>query len=175
MRSSRAKRRTRSCKRASFTRGFKRKSSSSRHATVRAVDLDALRAELGAVSPARATGHVRGVTGLRVTAVLPGARVGDVVTIVRRGSPLLAEVVGFEAGLAVAMPLGDTTGVGPDDLIESTGRPLEIRTGDGLLGRVLDGLGRPMDGGPAPRGEPVSVERAAPSALERRFVETPFV
>src|SRR5205814_6630137 len=143
--------------------------------TVLEVDLDALRADLRAVAPSRAIGQVRGVTGLRVTAVLPGARVGDLVTITRRGGPLLAEVVGFDAGLVVAMPLGDAAGIGPDDPVESAGRPLEIPVGDELLGRVLDGLGRPLDGRPVPRGESAPVDRAAPPALERRLVEAPFV
>jgi type III secretion protein N (ATPase) len=138
------------------------------------MDLDALRAELRAVSPAQTTGRVRGVTGLRITVVLPGARVGDLVIVRRRGGPLLAEVVGFDEGVVVAMPLGETAGVGVDDVVESTGAPLEIRAGEGLLGRVLDGLGRPLDGRPLPRGEPMSVDRAPPPALARRLVDTPL-
>lgn len=139
------------------------------------MDLDALRAELKAVSPAQATGRVRGVTGLRLTAVLPGARIGDVVVVQRRGGPLLAEVVGFDEGVVVAVPLGDTAGVGTDDVVQSTGAPLEIRVGEGLLGRILDGLGRPIDGRAPPRGEPVAVDRAPPPALSRKLVEAPFV
>jgi FliI/YscN family ATPase len=73
------------------------------------------------------------------------------------------------------MPLGDTAGVGPDDPVESTGGPLELRVGGDLLGRVLDGLGRPLDGRAAPRGEPVPVDRVPPPALERHLVQTPFV
>jgi type III secretion protein N (ATPase) len=138
------------------------------------VDLDALRAELRTVSPARATGRVRGVTGLSIRAVLPGARIGDVVTVERRGGPLLGEVVGFDEGSVVVMPLGETTGVGTDDLVESTGAPLQVRVGEGLLGRVLDGLGRPLDGGPAPRGEPLPVDRAPIPALARTLVEAPL-
>ena len=43
----------------------------------------------------------------------------------------MAEVVGFDAGKVVAMPLGETAGVGPDDVVESTGSPLEVRVGEG--------------------------------------------
>jgi type III secretion protein N (ATPase) len=138
------------------------------------VDLDALRAELRGVSPAEATGRVHGVKGLSITATLPGARIGDVVIVRRRGGPLLAEVVGFDDGVIVAMPLGDTTGIGTDDVVESTGAPLEIRTGEGLLGRVLDGLGRPLDGRPLPQGELVPVDRAAPPPLGRQLVDAPL-
>ncbi|HVW30038.1 MAG TPA: FliI/YscN family ATPase [Polyangiaceae bacterium] len=139
------------------------------------MDLERIRAELRAVSPARATGRVRGVTGLRITAVLPGARIGDVIVVRRRGTPLLAEVVGLEEGVVVAMPLGEPSGVAADDAVESTGAPLEIRAGDGLLGRVVDGLGRPLDGGPPLRGEPVAVDRTPPPALQRTLVAEPFI
>jgi type III secretion protein N (ATPase) len=139
------------------------------------MDLERIRAELRAVSPAQATGRVRGVTGLRITAVLPGARIGDVVVVRRRGSPLLAEVVGLDEGAVVAMPLGEPSGIATDDPVESTGAPLEIRAGEGLLGRVLDGLGRPLDGGGPVRGEQVAVDRAPPPALRRKLVDEPFV
>jgi type III secretion protein N (ATPase) len=99
---------------------------------------------------------------------LPGARIGDVLIIHRRGGPLSAEVVGFVAGEALVVPLGELSGVGPDDLVESTGSGLEVAAGDALLGRVLDGLGRPIDGEPAPSGlKWVPVDRAPPPALGR--------
>jgi type III secretion protein N (ATPase) len=139
------------------------------------MDLERIRAELRAVSPAQATGRVRGVTGLRITAVLPGARIGDVVVVRRRGAPLLAEVIGLDEGVVVAIPLGDPSGIATDDAVESTGTPLEIRAGEGLLGRVLDGLGRPLDGGAPVRGEPFAVDRAPPPALRRKLVDEPFV
>ncbi|MBI3201622.1 MAG: FliI/YscN family ATPase [Polyangiaceae bacterium] len=139
------------------------------------MDFDALRAEL-AVSPALvAQGRVRAVTGLSVRLALPGARVGDVVVLKRRGAPLQAEIVGFDQGEAVAIPLGELTGVGVDDAVESTGAPLEVATGPGLLGRVLDGLGRPADGLPLPEGlTRVPVDRAPPPALGRRPVTEPL-
>lgn len=109
---------------------------------------------------------------LRVT--LPGARVGDVLIVHRRGQPLSAEVVGFANGEALVVPLGELSGVGPDDLVESTGSGLEVGTGDALLGRVLDGLGRPIDGGAPLTGlKWVPVDRAPPAALGRRPVDTP--
>ena len=102
------------------------------------MDLDRLRSQLAGVATAQTEGRVQGVSGLALTATLPGARVGDVISIARRGSPLLAEVVGFRGGEVVAMPLGDLTGIGPDDPVKSTSGPLDVVVSDGLLGRVLD-------------------------------------
>jgi type III secretion protein N (ATPase) len=136
-------------------------------------DVDALKAKLAAVTTVRATGRVLGVTGLSLRLTMPGLRVGDVVEVRRRGQPLACEVVGFEGGEAVAMALGPLAGVGPDDEVHATGGPLEVRAGPGLVGRVVDGLGRPFDGGAAIDGIPIPVDRDPPPALERRPVNRP--
>jgi type III secretion protein N (ATPase) len=138
------------------------------------VDLDGLKARLAHVSTLRAVGRVLSVTGLSLRFAMPGVRVGDVVTVRRRGSELACEVVGFDRGEAIGMPLGTLVGVGPDDEVESTGFPLQVRAGSGLLGRVVDGLGRPFDGGPSVEGELVPVDREPPPALERPRVVRPM-
>ena len=135
------------------------------------MDLNQLRAELARTPSVVPAGRVRAVTGLAVRATLPGARIGEVVRIRRRGEPLDAEIVGFSAGEIVALALGDVVGVGPDDVVEATGQALHVRVGPGLLGRVLDGLGRPLDSlGPLEATATVPVDRAPPPALERRPV-----
>ncbi len=134
-----------------------------------------MRARLAETTALRPVGRVVGVTGLLLRVQLPGARVSDVLVIRRRGEPLLAEIVGFVQGEALAVPLGEPTGVGPDDVVEATGEGLRIGAGPGLLGRVLDGLGRPIDGRPAPTGlTSMPVDRAPPPALSRRPVDTRF-
>jgi type III secretion protein N (ATPase) len=138
------------------------------------VDVDVLKAKLAQVSTLRAMGRVLGVTGLSLRFAMPGVRIGDVVTVRRRGAPLACEVVGFDRGEAIAMPLGALTGVGPDDEVESTGGPFQVRASSALLGRVVDGLGRPFDGGPAIDGEWVPVDRDPPAALDRRLVANPL-
>jgi type III secretion protein N (ATPase) len=139
------------------------------------VDLEALRLRLSETSALRPVGRVVGVTGLLLRVVLPGARTSDVLVIRRRGEPLLAEIVGFQQGEALAVPLGDPHGIGPDDVVEATGQALSVSAGPALLGRVVDGLGRPMDGRPAPSGlVPVLVDRAPPTPLSRRPVSAPF-
>jgi type III secretion protein N (ATPase) len=137
--------------------------------------LESLKAKLAATPLIRPTGRVVAVTGLSLRFSMPGVRVGDVVTIKRRGEPLACEVVGFDRGEAIGMPLGALSGVGPDDEVESTGGGFAVRAGAGLLGRVVDGLGRPIDGrGAIEGGEVVPVDRAPEAALERRPVSRPI-
>jgi len=138
------------------------------------LDAEALKSKLAQVSTLRAIGRVTAVTGLSLRFVMPGVRIGDVAHVKRRGRPLACEVVGFEASQAIAMPLGSLVGVGPDDEVESTGGPLLVRASEQLLGRVVDGLGRPFDGGAPLEGELTPVDRDPPSALERRPVSRPL-
>ncbi len=138
------------------------------------VDVESLKSRLAHVATLRTTGRVISVTGLSLRFAMPGVRVGDVIQVRRRGEPLTCEVVGFEGAEAIAMPLGALTGVGPDDPVESTGEPFAVRAGDELLGRVMDGLGRPFDGGPPVQGELVPVDRDPPNALVRRPVTRPL-
>jgi len=112
--------------------------------------------------------HLR-VTGLR-------AAVGDLVEVeVGPDQPLLAEVAASDALGLVCLPLGHTRGLEVGAAVQHGGGPLRIRVGDALRGRVLDGLGRPVDGGPALDGlELVGVEQQAPPALSRPRIEKPL-
>jgi len=140
---------------------------------------DALRA-LDEVNPRRLAGRVTEVTGLLVRACIPGVRVGELVYLDVEAVPgharLQAEVVGFRGDEVVLMPLGDVAGIGPDAVVSPTGRPLSLQVGLGLLGRVLDGLGTPMDGQGPLQGpsEEWAVERPAPDPLRRRRVSQPL-
>ncbi len=138
------------------------------------VDVESLKAALAHVSTLRPSGRVLSVAGLSLRLALPGVRVGDVIRVRRRGDPLVCEVVGFDANGAIAMPFGALVGVGADDEVESTGGPLTVRASEGVLGRMLDGLGRPIDGGPVIAGQVVPVDRSPPSALDRRAVARPI-
>ncbi|HEX9296809.1 MAG TPA: FliI/YscN family ATPase [Polyangiaceae bacterium] len=138
------------------------------------MDIEKLKARLSATTTVLGVGRVRAVTGLSVRASLPGARVGDVVVIKRKGEPLPGEIVGFDEGAAIILPLGHVAGIGPDDAVESTGAPLEVRASEGLLGRVVDGLGRPIDAGGPVEGAAVPVDRSPPAALGRRPVADPL-
>ena len=145
---------------------------------------DALKA-LDQVNPRRLAGRVTEVTGLVVRATIPGVRVGELVYIDRDAMPgptavqqprLQAEVVGFRGDEVVLMPLGEVAGIGPDAVVSPTGRPLCVRVGEGILGRVLNGLGEPLDGQGAIAGstEEWAVDRPAPDPLTRRRVNKPL-
>ena len=143
---------------------------------------EALRA-LDQVNPRRLAGQVTEVTGLVVRATIPGVRVGELVFLDMEALPgqgnrprLQAEVVGFRGDEVVLMPLGEVAGIGPDAVVSPTGRPLTVQVGQGVLGRVLDGLGQPMDGqGPiAGPTEEWAVQRPAPDPLRRRRVTKPL-
>lgn len=130
-------------------------------------DAAAVRDAAGAKA-GQAHGHVDEIVGLVVRATVSGVSFGEIVKIDRRGrEPLAAEVVGFRGEQAVLLPLGELHGVAPASSVWRTGEALSIRCGDDLKGRVLDGVGQPIDNGPALTGETWAVDRAAPNALER--------
>ncbi len=140
------------------------------------VDLAEALAALDVVNPMRLSGRVTEVTGLVVRATIPGIRVGELVWIDSGHERLRAEVVGFRGDEVVLMPLGEVAGVGPEALVSPTGRPLSLIVGEGLLGRVIDGLGQPMDGRGPVAGQTFewAVDRPAPDPLTRKRVERPL-
>jgi len=93
-------------------------------------------------------GRVIRTVGLVVESRGPRARVGEICELVggigERTLPL--EVVGFHEGTLLTVPLGGTSGIRPGDRIVSRGMVSAVPVGRGLLGRVIDGLGRPLDG-----------------------------
>lgn len=89
---------------------------------------------------------------------------------------ITAEVVGFGEKETVVMPYDDVQGVRPGSPVRPAGRPFLVPVGDALLGRVLDGLGRPIDGRPPPRIQAWRpLGGPAPSPLERRPISDVFV
>ncbi|HEY8422706.1 MAG TPA: flagellar protein export ATPase FliI [Thermoclostridium sp.] len=93
-------------------------------------------------------GQVTKVVGLTIESAGPETRVGELCRIInpRDDQEVLAEVVGFRDNHVLLMPLGEMTGIGPGNQVIATGAELQVRVGHGLLGRVLDGLGNPIDG-----------------------------
>src|SRR4051812_35351127 len=117
------------------------------------------------------TGRVSRVVGLNLEVEGVEAAIGDAVAVTTPGEPLMAEVVAIREKSLVCMPFGDLRGVRAGADVVATGKPLTVRVGASLLGRVLDGLGRPLDGGPSLEHlfdlEDVSVEGSAPHPLRR--------
>jgi flagellum-specific ATP synthase len=117
-------------------------------------------------------GTVTSVVGLAVELRGLDSAVGDLVTI---GDGVNAEVVATSRDGIRCMPLGRMTGIKVGAPARSHGAPLLVPTGTGLLGRVLDGLGRPIDGkGPLRVDRRVSLDKEAPSSMERARIDTPL-
>src|ERR1700761_4524067 len=119
--------------------------------------------------------RLRSSTGL-MTCSLPAA-VGDHCSIIRRdGSPVLAEVIGFERDLAYMAPFDPAEDLQPGVPVIRKGRGLMVPTGRNLLGRVIDGLGRPLDTlGPLAACPLQPANPPAPPARDRQRIRKPFV
>lgn len=125
------------------------------------------------ISSVKYSGRVTELIGLLIRAAVPGAHVGEVCLIrsSKRGRVLRAEVVGFRGSEAILMPLGEVSDISMGAEVIPTGSSLGIRVGDELLGRVLDGLGEPLDRN-VPTGSlaEVHVSRRPPNPMHRTRV-----
>ena len=122
-------------------------------------------------------GQVVRVTGLVIESAGPRARVGEVCEL--RGAPgeapRLVEVVGFQDGRVLSVPLGDTGGIRPGDRIVARGGTSAMPVGPHLLGRVIDGMGQPMDDqGPLQAVAQMPLRPASLNPLAREGVSTPI-
>ncbi|XBH23137.1 FliI/YscN family ATPase [Jonesiaceae bacterium BS-20] len=117
-------------------------------------------------------GQVLRVVGLSVDVAGLSCAVGDVLSVAHHGTEHgLLEVVAVADAVARCMPLTPITGLKQGLAVRSTGGPLQVPSGPGLLGRVLDGLGRPMDGlGPLAQTSWAPFGTGIPHALTRRRV-----
>jgi flagellum-specific ATP synthase len=126
--------------------------------------------------PAPMMGRVSRVVGLLVESAGPQARIGEVCEL-RRGDgvPVPMEVVGFRDGRLLSVPLGDTTGIRPGDRIVARGGVLSMPAGPTLLGRVIDGLGNPIDGlGPLRAHQQSPLKPPSMNPLSRESITTPI-
>jgi flagellum-specific ATP synthase len=140
-------------------------------------DLTAYLTKLSQAELAPMVGQVVRVTGLVIESAGPRARVGEVCEL--RGAPgdapRLVEVVGFQDGRVLSVPLGDTGGIRPGDRIVARGGTSAMPVGPHLLGRVIDGMGHPMDDqGPLQAVAHVPLRPASLNPLAREGVSTPI-
>ena len=117
------------------------------------------------------SGKVTQVIGLVIECKGPHVSIGELCYVCSRFEnvePIPAEVVGFREGNVLLMPIGEMEGIGPGCEVISAQRVLKVKVGPQLLGRVLDGLGEPMDGkGPLLCKEEYPLQAAPPPPLER--------
>lgn len=131
---------------------------------------------LASIEPAPIAGRITRISGLVVESAGPLASVGDVCEIhLRDGRRLQAEVVGFRDRTLISVPLGDTSGVCPGDRIIARGVTMRVPAGPALLGRVIDGMGVPLDGqGPILTGTSAALRPSSINPLARATVTEPI-
>ncbi|OGP10223.1 MAG: hypothetical protein A2048_01705 [Deltaproteobacteria bacterium GWA2_45_12] len=147
--------------------------------SARIIDLEKYRKAIASISTYKVKGRVTELTGLVVKAVVPNVRVGELCYIEShyRKLPIKAEVVGFKDNYVLLMPLGELEGIGPGNDVVPTGHCLMVPVGEELLGRVLDGLGDPIDvdkNGPLHAKKFYPVHASPPDPLTRRRITQPI-
>ncbi|MDR0293403.1 MAG: flagellar protein export ATPase FliI [Oscillospiraceae bacterium] len=125
-------------------------------------------------NPLKYSGSVQVISGLTVEAGGPAVQIGEMCRIYTLAGDrfMPAEVVGFRDNRVLLMPYGDLSGVGPGSRVVSTNRSLTVPVSEALKGRVLDGLGNPIDGGiPVIPEMMAPVENSPPNPLSRPLIE----
>jgi type III secretion protein N (ATPase) len=138
-----------------------------------------LQSALARAKISQVKGRVVQVTGTIIRAVIPSVKIGEICLLRNPGEELgmKAEVVGFSHGSALLMPMGDMQGISSETEVIPTGQVHLVPVGNSLLGRVLDGMGDPID--TSTRG-PLHVTRyypvltGAPDPLRRRIIKHPL-
>lgn len=122
-------------------------------------------------------GRITEVVGTLIKAIIPQVKMGEVCLIKREGEPLLSEVVGFTKEEVFLSPLGELKGIGPSSEVIPLKLALHVKVGNELLGRVLDGLGNPLDvkeKGPLEVNETSSIYNSPPDTLKRKKISEPL-
>lgn len=140
-------------------------------------DYDRLLGSLEELNMTVINGRITEIIGMLIKAIVPNVKIGEVCLVKREGEPLRTEVVGFTQEEVILSPLGEMTGIGPSSEVIPTHLPLHIKVGPELLGRVLNGLGEPLDEkekGPLILNDTYPVIQSPPDPLKRKRIETPI-
>ncbi|HLD44005.1 MAG TPA: EscN/YscN/HrcN family type III secretion system ATPase, partial [bacterium] len=150
------------------------------HNTIREeISLKSYREKVRRAATYRIRGKVKELTGLIVRAVVPNVSVGDLcyINIQNQGKTIKSEVVGFQGSDVLLMPLGNLEGIGPGNEVIPTGDCLRVPVGFNLKGRILDGLGDPIDTdtrGGLDVKEYYPVHNTPPDPLKRKVICQPL-
>ncbi len=120
------------------------------------------------------SGRISKVVGMAVESRGPLVKMGDICKIISNTNDefVYAEVVGFRDEVVLLMPYGELTGIGVGNKVVATGSELTVPVGEGLRGRILDALGKPLDGkGPVKPETVYPVQSTPPSPLERTRIK----
>lgn len=125
----------------------------------------------------RKLGKVVNVVGLTIESAGPDAKLGDICRIIPDEelglAPIPAEVVGFKDSRTLLMPYENVEGIGSGSVVENTGHPLTVTVSDKLLGRTLNGLGKPSDGSVIDGAE-YPVDADPPDPMKRAIIDQPL-
>ena len=125
--------------------------------------------------PMRMIGKVVQMVGLVIECQGPNVSMGELCYVKSHFpnvEPVPSEVVGFRDGKVLLMPLGDSKGIGPGCEVVSAQKVLQVKVGPELLGRVIDGLGNPIDGkGPILCKEEYPLQADPPAPLDRPVIK----
>lgn len=138
---------------------------------------DKIISELEDIELTTVHGRITEVVGMLIKAVIPQVKMGEVCIIKRDAEPLMAEVVGFTKEEVLLSPLGEMYGIGPSSEVIPMRLPLHIKMGPKLLGRVLNGLGEPIDEdvcGKLEVEENYPIINPPPDPLKRGFIREPI-
>ncbi|MEM7475298.1 MAG: type III secretion system ATPase SctN [Planctomycetota bacterium] len=123
-------------------------------------------------------GRVVQVVGTIIKAVVPSVKIGELCILRNPWDDdwqLLAEVVGFSMDAALLTPLGELSGISSSTEVIPTGKEHNVAVGPALLGRVIDGIGNPMDGlGPIETEQHYPVYGPPPNPMKRKMIERPI-
>lgn len=123
-------------------------------------------------------GRVKRVVGLMIESQGPESSIGDVCFIhvgTKKKRKIQAEVVGFKDENVILMPYTSLHDISPGSLVETTMKPLEVKAGPGLIGKVVDSLGVPLDQSSLPKGlASVPTEQDPPNPLSRPPISEPI-
>ncbi len=122
-------------------------------------------------------GRITEVVGMLIKAVVPQVKMGEVCLIKRKGTPLISEVIGFTKEEVLLSPLGDMAGIGSSSEVIPLQMSMHIKVGEELLGRVINGVGEPLDvdeKGPLNLSEEYPVVGQPPDPLKREIISKPL-
>ncbi|MEJ2044106.1 MAG: type III secretion system ATPase SctN [Reinekea sp.] len=140
--------------------------------------LENLHQAVSTAQPIGLRGRVTKIIGTIIRAVIPGVQIGELCYLDSAGAPrLLAEVVGISGDEALLTPMGDLTGISTATEVIASGNSHHISVGPHLLGRVLDGMGNPLDGQTSIDDSELQqypVYASAPSPLTRKIISEPL-
>lgn len=140
------------------------------------INFDKFHSALRAVNLLSCQGFVIRVSGLTVESSGPKVGMGELCGInIRDGQRVLAEVVGFHKDRLILLPLEHIGGISPGDTVTSRTTPRYIALGENILGRVVNGLGEPIDGkGPLAGTDKKALDASSPLALSRKKINQPL-